>query len=178
MAKRFLLSVVPSNFKMTQWNDELAFAFQTHQLSEMMVEQGLTPYSALELFRQINGGYQARTIKRQSFLILGEVVSERAYREWKDALGMMKLSTALQLMIDNVRKQDGEWQSMDRLSRMMPEIMRDLRYWKLCNTGNSVCEYRPELKRGFRPDLGGSYGKIFNGGRESSEAGLRDTAVH
>jgi len=144
--------LVPIEFK-TDPHDEISLGFHIHQLSEQMMADGIMPYSALDTFRIAQGG-TGRTQPRKGYLILGEVVSERQYVAFKETIQYLRPYIWLRLLIDKVRAMDSEQRYQqarsDRPSIMLPEICRDITYWKLCNTGRSICQYRPELRRAAR----------------------------
>jgi hypothetical protein len=147
VTKRTLLSLVPNDFSIDPF-DPIAFGYQADLVSQQMMTDGVMPYSALDVFRQVLGG-TARTQERPGYLILGEAVSKAQFVLWKEATRNMRAGVWLRLMLDNVADQDKD--ARDRATYLIPEICRDFRYWKLCNTGKSIILYRPELRaRGGR----------------------------
>ena len=152
MAKRILISTVPRNFT-TDPFDETALGYHVHLLSEEMLKMGVMPYSALDVFKEAQGG-GARTIKRAGFLVLGEAVSRIQYVQWQEVIQYLRPAIWLKLLIDNVAAQDRESRyqapngNLERPARLLPEVCRDIRYWKLCNRGSGgITIYRPELRR-------------------------------
>lgn len=146
MAKRILISVVPDNF-MTDPFDEIGLGYQAHLISEQMVKAGLTPYSALEVFKQAQG-FAPRVLARPSYVILGEVVSKAQYALWRRDVASGRPGAWLRLLIDNVTAQDRKNDCLERPSRLLPDICKDIRYWRLCNARpDGVFKYRPELVR-------------------------------
>ena len=148
MAKRILISVVPTDFISDPF-DEIALGYQAYLISEQMMTDGILPHSALDVFKQIQGG-TARTTRRPCHLILGEVVSKRQYVLWKQSIQYIRPGIWLKLLIDNVQSQDiSNGGKLMRHTLLLQEICRDITYWGLCNKSSNggAIRYRPELRQ-------------------------------